>query len=388
MTNYTSNIPYIDKTMSGRNASNQNPDILTISLIILFHIRFIFIIILETRAIALDALFYLIVLGAFCTMKLNKYCLVLVPLVFISLINPAAQNMFLILSSSYIIAVKLSLRQTMKINVICIISVILSVLIMVKLGIIHEKSASSHFYINGAIYNERMRSDLGFGNPNRIAILLYSLIINAYLLIPKYKTNLFLIIVTAISYYIYTLTASRTFLLCIASFVISCIGIRSLIVKKVCLKTRMLLFYLPLLFLILTIYLIKSGYYNISIEIMTSGRLGLFRQLLNQCSLQDYLIGTNLINEQTIDNSYLHLLFSAGIVGFIAAFYLWYKLLSKMDKTTIVTYPLVLSITLYGFSESIWTLLLCYGNMIIWIMMIKNLIIPKEYEREIYQLSS
>ncbi len=389
MTDFNSNLRYNSITNHNlRVDESGTPDILTTSLIVLFHIRFIFLVILHTRTTILDAIFYFIVLAALCTLKLNKYCLVLVPLLFISLVNSAAQNIFLILSSSYIVAVKLPLKKVMKINVICVICVLLLVTLLVKAGIVQEHVGTSHFYINGAIYNQRYRSDLGFGNPNRVAILIYSITINAYLLITQRRLNLFIVSVILVSAFIYKLTISRTFVFTITIFIIACIGLKFALTRKVFLKTRMLLFYLPLVFLIMIIWLVKTGYYNINIEILTSGRLGLFKDLISHCTLQDYLIGTNLINEKTIDNTYLHLLFSAGIIGLIAAFFLWYKLVSKLDKTTLITYPILSSFALYGFAESIWTMLLCYGNMIVWIMMIKNLILPEEYRRELKNLAA
>lgn len=366
---------------------SETTDILTVSLIVLFHVRYIFLTILQTRTIALDALFYLIVLVALCTLKLNKYCLVLVPLVFLSLLNSAAQNIFLILSSSYIVSVKLPLRKLFKINVICIICVILSVVLMVKAGIVKEHIGTSRFYINGMIYNPRVRSDMGFGNPNRVAILVYSLVINLYLLIKKKHQLLFLIAVILGSYYIYTHTDSRTFILSITCFLLSFFALRSARMSRLMLKTRMVLFYIPIIFLIIIIYVSKIRYDDISLEILTSGRLGLFSDFINHCSLKDYLLGTNLINEKTIDNAYLHLLFSAGIFGLFSMLFLWYKLVSSLDRITLITYPILISITIYGFAESIWTMLLCYGNMIIWVMMIKNLILPNEYQQEIRNLT-
>ncbi len=388
MTNYNSYKPSIPNRQYISNVEDTYaPDILTISLIVLFHVRYIFLIILQTRTIALDAAFYLLVLVALGTLKLNKYCLVLVPLVFLSLLNPAAQNVFLILASSYIVSVKLPLRKLFKINVICVICVILSVVLMVKAGIVKEHIGTSRFYINGMLYNPRFRSDMGFGNPNRVAILVYSLIINFYLLIKRNHQTIFIIAVILVSYYIYTLTDSRTFILSVGCFLLSFLGLRSHGISNLLLKTRMALFYIPIIFLIIIIYVSKIRYFDISIEILTSGRLGLFSDFINHCSLKEYLLGTNLINERTIDSSYLHLLFSAGIIGLFSTFFLWFKLVSSLNRITIVTYPILISITLYGFAESIWTMLLSYGNMIIWVMMIKNLILPNEYQQEIRNLT-
>lgn len=377
-------IPYCNNKHYASIIEDTNtPDILTISLIVLFHVRFIFLIILQTRTIAIDLIFYLLVFAAFCTMRLNKYCLVLVPLLAISLFNSAAQNIFLLLSSSYIIAVKLPFEKVLKVNIVCIICVILAVTLMVKLGIIKEYIGTSHFYIKGEIYNKRLRSDMGFGNPNRVGLLIYSLIINAYLLFTKRKLTTIMFIVVFVSMYVYTLTNSRTFLFSIGAFILSYLGLKFPSMRNFFLKSRMLLFYVPLIFLILLFYLVKTGYYSISVEVITSGRLGLFEDLISHCSLQDYLIGTNMINDKTIDNSYLHLLFSAGVLGFVPMEYLWFKLLKDLNKTSIYTYPILLSIIIYGFGESLWVVILCYGNMIIWIMMIKNLILPETYKKEI-----
>lgn len=384
MTNNNSYISYNAKNHYNLDAGeSDSPDILPISLIVLFHVRFIFLIILQTRTVALDAVFYLIVLASLCTLKLNKYCLVLVPLVFISLLNSAAQNIFLILASSYIVAVKLPLKKIFKINAICIIGVMLSVILMVKVGMVKEHVGTSRLFINGMLYTQRLRSDMGFGNPNRVAILVYSLIINLYLLIERKHKTVFIITVIIVSCYVHTLTDSRTFIISVACFLLSFIGLSFNSVTNFLLKTRMALFYIPIIFLLVTIYVSRIGYYDISLEVLTSGRLGLFSDFINHCSLKDYLIGTNVINEKTIDNSYLQLLFSAGIIGLLSTLFLWYKIISRLDRTTIITYPIFLSITVYGFAESIWTMLLCYGNMIIWMMMIKNLIMPEEYKQEI-----
>ena len=84
------------------------------------------------------------------------------------------------------------------------------------------------------------------------------------------------------------------------------------------------------------------------------------------------LIGTPLINEKTIDNSFLHIVYEGGIIPLAVFLYLYYNLLFKSNsKEMSILLPLFISVFLVGLTESILTFTLIFGNMIIWVIMYK-----------------
>lgn len=381
------NYPIKNAGLSKYETAASSPSTLfTVALIALFHIRFLFILVLDTRTLILDIVFYALIFAAILTLKLNKYVFLLIPIAIISFFNPAGRNLFLLLSSSYIIADKLPLKKILIINIICIIAVFAAVLLMVKMDILKEHIMTGGFFTGRKVHNIRLRSDLGFGNPNRVAMLAYSLFINVYLFLNKRHNKTFLITVTLLSAYIYSLTDSRTFIIAFIIFILTAICINNKAITNLFVRSKKILAVFPFLFLALIMYAASINYHNLTIQILTSGRLGLYTNLFSQTNIIDFLIGTNLINEKTIDNSYIHLLFSAGLFGYIITGILWVKTINQLKVANIILYPILTSIMIYGTSESIWTTILCYGNMIIWIIMIKSTLFRKSFEQELEAL--
>ena len=105
-------------------------------------------------------------------------------------------------------------------------------------------------------------------------------------------------------------------------------------------------------------------------DLIFSGRLDLYDSLLSSVSLSNYLFGTELINEITIDSSYLHILFEGGILSLLIFLLLYSNLIIKIDSKDLATiFPVLMSVLMFGLTESVLTFVLLYGNMIIWILM-------------------
>lgn len=356
----------------------ESSDILAILLMVLFHIRFVYMAVLDFRSVYLDALFYIIVMAALLTMRINNYVKILIPIALISIVNPATRNLFLIFSTSYLVADRLSVRDFARINVGLILMVFIAVWIMNYLGITNDNMVEYEFYAEGEIKNVRKRGDWGFSNPNRLAMFIYSFIINAYVMVKKNHYRIFCVFIAGLTFLIYSITLSRTFVMSMMVFILCVWCLKSESIVRTFVKAKHILAFFPLFFLFLILYLAKIGYTNIIIDILTSGRLRLYMDFINQCTLRDYLIGTDMINQLTIDNSYLHLLFLGGVLGLAISSYLWIKTILKINVSNAVLLPIFASMACYGIMESIWTMLLCYGNMLIWVIMTKIVVLDRK----------
>ncbi|MDE6536891.1 MAG: hypothetical protein K2M13_02470 [Muribaculaceae bacterium] len=342
----------------------------------------------ETQFLLIDILFYTVVFISLLMLKLNKYAIAIFPVLALSVVNSAASNFFLILSSTYILSYTVSLKGFCKINIFCILGVIVIILLLKEAGMIEEHHVRNGMFVNGVMYNVRIRSDLGFGNPNAIGIILYALYINTYLILPKRFKWVFILSCLGITYWIFTITDSRTFLISTVVFLLFIISLSSSKFKGVLYKSRKVLIWIPLAFLLLIFFVIHTGFYNMMVDIATSGRLGLYSKFLSGISMSEMILGTPKLQEETIDNSYIQLLLSAGFYGFFFFYWLWYKYIKKLNYTAIWIYPVLISFICYGLAESIWLMPVAFGNMVIWVMMMKNIFLPEKLEEELVILSN
>lgn len=358
---------------------NCNSKLLIYGLILLLHIRFLIIVILEDRVLAVDLIFYLLIFSSLLLLHSRKILFILLPFIPISLFNSAAINLFLIFCTSFLVAKEISIKKFAEINVAIMIGVLCVMLVLIQIGILKESSMETSFFAEGEIQNIRTRYSWGFSNPNQLAMYIFGLLMNVYVLIKKRLYPVIIILFLIISICIYNLTLSRTFILTMFMFIIILGGCKYKVFRKFLIKTRFLLAYFPIFFVVCLLFLSKIGYSNIFIDILTSGRLKLYTSFINICTPSSYLLGTNLANEMTIDNSYLQLLYSAGIIGFCFSMYLWVSAVKKISYDNIIVYPIFLSFMMYGLMESVWTFLLCYGNMILWIIMIKLVLLNRNF---------
>lgn len=344
---------------------------LLITIIGLFYIKYVYQIIIDERSFFLDILFYAFLLLAFIKRKSNKHALIIIIFILLSFINPAAKNIFLIFSSTYIICQNLDITQLAKINLIFLLCVFAYIYILKELGVIETSMFPQTFL------DERERWDFGFRNPNRFAMFIFSIFANLYILLWKKTYWFFFFSTTIIGIWVYNYTQSRTFVMSFLLLLIFSLGIRSQRFSKEILKHKYLYALIPLIICTLIYYLTQTNYYNSLLDILISGRLGLYQNFLNSISPLHYLIGTEQVNDQILDNSYLHLLFEGGIIAFVIFNILLFFTIKNISYNNLYIIPLLISFFAYGMTESIFTFVLSYGNMIIWAVLYLTAFTPQ-----------
>lgn len=335
---------------------------ITLFLLYFIHIKFFVQIILDFNIFLFDAIFYATLLLGLDYKRLRYHFLLVIPIAIISIVNPAAKNLLAILISTYIISqlpLKTILYHNLSAQAIIFILSSFCLFIGITDSVMFEQTD----------FDMRVRYDYGMGNPNTFALFVYSFLINLYLYKGINKKMFFLIFVP-VTCFVSSYTGSRTFLM--SMFVLFLMVLMNKFWRRHLRFVKSIMLIFPI-FLIIAIVCFSWKYANYpEINELFSGRLMLYHLLFFSLSLNDLLLGTNLINELTIDNSFLHLIFEGGIFLFLCFVYLYYSFVKKIsNKNVTIIFPLFISVFVFALTESILTFLLIYGNMIVWILIYK-----------------
>lgn len=335
---------------------------LVLSLICFVHFKFFVQIILGIEFFLFDMILYIMLLACVDYRRVRYSFFILLPVAFVSLINPAARNMFVIFLLTYLVG-KLPLRTTISYNLIAQGLIFFFSTICLLLGI-----TESVMFEQTAI-DTRIRYDYGMGNPNTFALFIYSALLNLYLYIgirKRYVMWIILAIALATAKY----TGSRTFLVAMI-FLLICNMLRGFFATRPRLS-RFLLAIMPVV-LISAIFYFSLHYQEYpAVNILFTGRLELYNSLITSVPPSQMLFGSPLINEKTIDNSFLHVVYEGGIIPFAVFLFLYYNAAFRSKGSEIaVLIPVFVSVFMVGLTESILTFVLIFGNMIVWIMMYK-----------------
>lgn len=329
-------------------------------LILVINLKLLFDVILHQEIFILNIMLYSLFLIMINYRRITWPFFIILFFIAISFINKSA------LVCVYVFTILYTLKTT-KIKFFALTNFIIMfflLLIIAYLIATKEIQVSTVAYTN--LGDVRVRSDFGFGNCNRFAIFCYGLIINLYLLMWKNYKIMYLMILSVVGYLVSNYTDSRTFLLsCIVLLITSILQMlkwdKSTTYKYVILS-------LPFLLLIYTVVLPYYDTYGI-FNAISSGRTFLYKNLLDSVSLKEILIGTPLINELTIDSTYLHLIFEGGILFLLTFLILYVYVLFKKYKLIYPYLPLVISILIYGAFETVFSNSSITGNILVWILL-------------------
>lgn len=329
-------------------------------LLYFIHLKFFTQIVLDASSILMDiALYILLLLGVnYRRVKLSFF--VLIPIVLLCVLNPAASNIFVILLSTYIVS-QLPFRTILFHNLCAQVIIFFLCTVCLYLGVTETA------VMEATLLDARVRYDYGMGNPNTFALFVYSFLINLYLYKGK-NSKICLFLMALIAWNVFSYTGSRTFLLSVV-FLLLCYCI-----NKLCecwpKFFKFGLIVAPVLIYCFIFYFALNYTLYPEVNLIFSGRLDLYNSLLSSVSSMNYLLGTDLINEITIDSSYLHILFEGGVLTLFIFFVLYFNLIIKIDsKSLSVIFPLLVSVLVFGLTESVLTFVLIYGNMILWVLM-------------------
>ena len=335
---------------------------LVLALIMFVHLKFFVQIVLDKELLVFDLMLYSLLLFCVDYKRIRYSFFVLIPMAAVSLINPAARNMFVIFLMTYIVS-KLPLRTVLWYNLVsqtlvfCLAAI--SLLLGVTESVMFEQTA----------LDMRIRYDFGMGNPNTFSLFIYSILINLYLYAGvRNKTVMWILL--AITLAVAKYTGSRTFLVAML-FLILCNMIRNKL-ESWPRFSRIVYFSMPLI-LIGAIFFFSLNYRTFPlVNILFTGRFQLYNALITSVSPVQALVGSRLVNDMTIDNSFLHLVYGGGLIALGVFFYLYYNAMFHSDRKDMsILLPLFTSVFMVGLTESILTFALLFGNMIVWVILYK-----------------
>lgn len=228
---------------------------------------------------------------------------------------------------------------------------------------------------SGFFIERKTRMSFGFNAPNVAALHYFCFIVNGLLLLyfSKYKkyVTYYFILITPLWFYIYTSTASRSFLLSIVILygMYGYIYISQIINKKSNFRISSY-FYISLIYLFPLLTLFFSIYYDTfpTLNHLLSNRLKFYNWFLKTVTFKDFMFGSNTFDNFVIDSSYLHLLFEGGIIFFLFISYFYVLAAIKMvNKRALLPICVVFSFMGYGLMESMLLYSMLIGTNIYWI---------------------
>lgn len=331
-------------------------------LISLFYAKFVIQIVLDIECILLDYLLYLILIFVMDYTKVYKIIFYILFIAVISFINPAARNIFLIFYTFYVLS-EISTKVILKFNIIAQLIVFLTCTLFISIGITEPEM------FRQSLMDMRVRYDYGMGNPNTFSLFVYSIILNIYILYG-WKSNIVVPLLLVVSVIVYRYTGTRSFILSVFF-----LGFAHYIARHIRIGTfvRNFLILLPGVVSIMIIFLVNNVSSYEVLNVLLSGRLGLYDNFISSISSFDILLGTQKVNQETIDSAFFHLMFEAGLVAFILFYYIYYKSIKKAGINDLkIFFPLYSSLFSLCITESVLTFILMFGNMIVWQIMFRS----------------
>lgn len=339
-------------------------------LLLILNLRFLFTVVLGERQEILTILtFFFFLLSFDYTAMRREYLYWLGILVIISLaqFTPYKQNVLTPIILMQCIST-LDLKTYLRYNIIILGGTALLMLLFVGTGRMIQAEA---------ITTIRIRYDFGYGHPNAATLYYWGLFISLllYCYISKYRNFIWILLgfLLLISVYLYIETDSRSFIFAVVSFilVLCYFSLRSKFKGDYRIGySRYVLYVLPVVFAALTIYFaINVNDYPV-LNILLSKRLTLYKDLLDSLTPLQYLWGTTAFDYIIVDNSYLHLLFEAGVLVFAYFIWLWFFAVKNMVKQqNFILIAVFVSFLVYGLMESLLLFSVIIGNNIFWVLL-------------------
>lgn len=269
--------------------------------------------------------------------------------------NEQLQNILFIIMMVY--SLSLNMDGNNIVQTFFLVSILtLSLFILLRyLGIIKDATT---------IYDGRIRNSLGFDNPNSLSIIMIDFF---YFFIEKVRKNrkIACIIVLLMSFYINTYSDSRTLLvstiICITFALLIDSSIFSKITTKMTQNKLICFIFLTIFFLSpFLIGIIASSNYNF--DKLLSFRGSVINNYIGRHNFLNIIIGFS--NITTIDNSYLILFFSVGILGYLLIFSIVKKAITNLNNKEYIS--LIIMMLSYGTMESVLIRPECLVTIYFW----------------------
>ncbi len=339
-------------------------------LLLVLNLRFLFTVVLGERQEILSVLTFFFFLLSFDYTTVRReylYWIGLLVIVTLAQFTPYKLNVLTPIILMQCVST-LNIKTYLRYNIIILGGTALLMLLLVGTGRMVQAETISVI---------RIRYDFGYGHPNAAALYYWGLFISIllYCYVSKYRNFIWLLLgfLLLVSMYVYAETDSRSFIFAVISFVlVLCYyNLRSKIRLDYQIGySRYIIYALPILFTALTIYLAINAKDYPALNILLSTRLVLYKELLDGLAPLQYLLGTTAFDYIIVDNSYLHLLFEAGIVVFAYFVWLWFFAVKNMVKQqNFIFIAVFISFLVYGLMESLLLYSVIIGNNIFWVLL-------------------
>ncbi len=339
-------------------------------LLLILNLRFLFTVVLGERQEILSFLtFFFFLLSFDYTAMRREYLYWLGLLIIISLaqFTPYKLNVLTPIILMQCMST-INLKTYLRYNIIILGTTALLMLLFVGTGQMIQAEAISAI---------RIRYDFGYGHPNAATLYYWGLFISIllYCYISKYRNFIWILLgfLFLVSLYLYIETDSRSFIFAVISFILALcyFNVRSKFKQDYKIGySRYVLYALPIVFAILTIYFAINVTDYPVLNILLSKRLTLYKELLDGITPLQYLLGTTAFDYIIVDNSYLHLLFEGGILVFVYFAWLWFFAVKNMVKQqNFILIAVFISFLVYGLMESLLLYSVIIGNNIFWVLL-------------------
>lgn len=225
--------------------------------------------------------------------------------------------------------------------------------------------------------------DLGYGNPNWLGMVVFFVCCYLYVIMYEKRKWFSFVIILLMSLFSFGYTACRTsFYLSILLMLVYFIPNR-LLRKFVCRK--IILLSLPLVLLmsfLLSSYLLAN--YS-SVNMVLSGRLGFFSQLLSMFNTPfPFITGipVDVANlDFPVDNVIAYMLICGGIMFVLLFIIQYYKIVQYRNYIPVFMFIVLMLIVLSGLSENCWSRFGYTGASFTWILLFNQSYINKNIQQ-------
>lgn len=210
-------------------------------------------------------------------------------------------------------------------------------------------------------YAKATTIDMGFGNSNSFSLFVFSLLSCLVVGFGGRYNVLIFVVFSVVSVVTYMFAFGRTILFGEIIFLLI-YSLQKIKGNFIFYKIKYFISLFPIIFIFLVLFLILNIVNYESLNTMLTGRLLFWFEHLSIFMESNVWIGHDFVslNDKPLDCSFLALLVTFGIVGYVSYSYFIYMAFNKGFAFLCHYMPLLLSIFVCGFSENI---LLSYSSM-------------------------
>lgn len=189
----------------------------------------------------------------------------------------------------------------------------------------------------------------GFNNPNTFGGFIFSIIVNAYIVSLNFKRNfLFILLLLLVAVVSYNYCLSRMALMGSIVLVLVHFMVKWKLLKK---WMRYSIALLPIFFFLVNFFFVVKVTDYKDIDVLASGRLGIYAEILGMMSKLNWLIGIRL-PDGPMDGSLWMLLFAGGIAFLLFFFVNFYLSITRCFQELYIYFPVILAVLVSGFVEN------------------------------------